>query len=354
MTRAIKTTRSRATSMGAAILALGAGAALLGASCDFSNRCRGPGCPAPDAGTCPWHCAEPLWDGISESVEGFSNGDVFAVWVGRPREAPACESSNYFPARDYYQEPKSLDRCPRCVAEPRREQRYERVDLRKGGRCGDDTYADALIVSEFVIPAGWDGSCVSQRSRVPSASEDADMAMGSNEFGVLDCVVSLSLEDLDALWGKMVRTCRRSWRIDQDCERIGARCIPEMAPGFRECLQYSGVGMPEACPRSHPELVQGYLGVGGCSECEADDIGEGWESKRTLTFYADEQCTQPMPSPYAWDDGRCFDLPPGAPPQSVSATWTIESITECAPRGGEQEGELRPRGLVSYCCRPPA
>ncbi|WP_437288735.1 hypothetical protein [Sorangium sp. So ce406] len=183
MKRAIETTRNRATSMAAAILALGAGAALLGASCHY-GQCRGPGCPQPLTGTCPWHCAEPVWDGTSYSVDGFRNSAVFAVWVGRPRDAPSCESSNYFPSRDYYQEPKSIDRCPRCVA--------------------------------------------------------------------------------------------------------------------------------------------------------------------------DEHCTEPMPSTDTWGSGQCYDLPPGASPRSVSATYTLESIAECEPKGGEQSGELRPVGSVSYCCRPPA
>ncbi|AGP33687.1 hypothetical protein [Sorangium cellulosum] len=354
MTRVIKTTRNRTASMGAALLALGAGAALLGASCDLSFRCRGPGCPEPITGTCPWHCAETVWDGTSSSVEGFSNADVFAVWVGSPREAPDCESSNYFHARDYYQEPKSIDRCPRCVAEPRTEELYESVTLRKGGHCGDDTYAGAPVVGAFVVPAGWDGSCVSQRSDVFPAPEDVDFAMASGESAAWDCRASLSLEDVDALWGKVVRTCRRFWHLDQDCEDIDALCIPEMAPGFRECLEYRGDDELQACPRSHPELVQAHIDVSGCTRCETNGISASTERKWMLTFYADEQCTQPMPSIDTWGDGRCIDLPPGASPRSVSATLTVESLAECVPRGGEQEGELGPGDLVSFCCRPPA
>ncbi|WP_437690022.1 hypothetical protein [Sorangium sp. So ce176] len=353
MTRAIKTTRNRVTSMAAAILALGAGAALLGASCHY-GQCRGPGCPQPLTGTCPWHCAETLWDGTSYSVDGFRNSAVFAVWVGRPRDAPSCESSNYFPSRDYYQEPKSIDRCPRCVAEPHTEERYKRVALRKGGHCGDGTYNDALIVGEFVVPAGWDGSCVSQRSDMAPPPEDFDLAMGSTEPVAYACRTSFSLDDVDALWGKMVRTCRRSWDLDQDCDNLDALCIPDMAPGFRECLEYRGDGELEACPRSHPELVQAYLGVGGCPLCEADLIDGSWKRQQALTFYADEHCTEPMPATDTWGSGQCYDLPPGVSPRSVSATYTLESIAECAPKGGEQSGELRPVGSVSYCCRPPA
>ncbi|XXX78017.1 hypothetical protein WMF30_04490 [Sorangium sp. So ce134] len=351
MTRSIGTTRARTTSMGAAILALCAGAALLGASCSFGPCRPGPDCPDPYEGTCPWLCAEPVWDG-SYSVEGFTNGAVFAVWVGSPREAPDCESSNYFPSGDYYQEPKTIDRCPRCVVEPVREERYVRVDLRKGGHCADDTHNDAPIVSEFVVPAGWDGSCVSRRADVVPAPEDVDLAMGWEER-VRDCRLSLSLEDVDALWGKMVRTCRRYWVIDQYCDGLGTQCIPKMAPGFLECLEYRGDDELQACPRSHPELVQAYIGVDGCPGCSF--TSSGGRQTRALTFYADEQCAQPMPSTDAWGDGSCFDLPPGASPRSVSATWAVESIAACElSLSGEQEAELRPYGRVSFCCRPPA
>ncbi|WP_434045417.1 MULTISPECIES: hypothetical protein [Sorangium] len=351
MTRAIRTTRNRATSMGAAILAFGAGAALLGASCNF-GPCPGPDCPDPHEGTCPWLCAEPVWDGTSYSVEGFTNGAVFAVWVGSPREAPDCESSNYFPSGDYYQEPKTIDRCPRCVTEPVTEERFVRVDLRKGGRCADDTFTDAVIVGEFVVPARWDGSCLSQRVDVVPAPEDVDLVLGTEET-VHNCRLSLSLEDVDALWGKMVRTCRRYWPIDQYCDGLGTQCIPKMAPGFLECLEYRGDDELQACPRSHPELVQAHIGVHGCSGCSF--TSSGGQQTRTLHLYADEQCTQPISVPDAWDGGSCFDLPPGVSPRSVSATYTAESIAACNPDLNiEREPELSPYGRVSYCCRPPA
>ncbi|WP_437571363.1 hypothetical protein [Sorangium sp. So ce542] len=351
MTRAMRTTRIRTMAIGVTLVALGAGAALLGASCNL-GQCAGRECPDYYAGTCPWHCAEPVWDGTSYSVEGFKNSAVFAVWVGSPLEAPDCASSNYFHEQDLYQEPKSIDRCPRCVAESQKEEWYRNVELRKGGHCADSTYNDASIVSEFVVPIGWDGSCLSQRADVVPAPDDVDLAMGTPEGGAY-CRTSLSLEDVDALWGKMVRLCRRYWRIDQYCDGLGTLCIPPMGPGFRECLEYRGDGELRACPRTHPELVQAYSKVAGCSECSFDASGDRRRT-RTLTFYTDEQCTQPISSTDASGNGQCFDLPPGAFPRSVSATLTVESVPVCEPGGGEQEGELRPYGRASFCCRPPA
>ncbi|AUX28737.1 MULTISPECIES: hypothetical protein [Sorangium] len=351
MTRAIGTTWIRTTSMGAALLALGAGAALLGASCNF-GPCPGIDCPDPHAGTCPWRCAEPVWDG-SYSVDGFENRRVRVAWVGSPRDAPDCEASNYNHFRDYYQEPKSLDRCPRCVAEPRRGRRYERVELVKGDNCTEDVVIEAPTVSEFVLPPHWDGSCVSQRTDVVPAPDDVDLGWGTAEYGLWDCDTSLSLEDVDALWGKIVRVCERTWPMDQYCAKIGSECIPVPAPGFRECLQYFGEDELQACPRSHPELVRAHSGVEGCTECDYDADGDR-SGTRTLTFYADEQCSQPIPSTDARGNGQCFDLPPGVFPRSVSATLTVESIPVCEPRGGEQEGELRPGGVATFCCGPPA
>ncbi|WP_438018103.1 hypothetical protein WMF18_03035 [Sorangium sp. So ce315] len=353
MTRAIRTMRMRTASVGAAILALSAGAALLGASCK-AGPCRpGPDCPDPYAGTCPWGwgCAEPVWDG-TYAVEGFNNSEVVAVWVGRPSEAPDCEASNYFPVTDLYLEPKTIDRCPRCIVEPVQERPYESVILFNSGRCTNSDYADALVVGEFVLPAGWDGSCASQRLDVVPAPEAVDLALGL-EQRIPPCRLSRSLEDLDALWGKMFRVCRRTWPIDQYCDGLGTQCIPRMPPDFRECLQYRGDESLQECPRSHPELIRAHVGVDGCPGCNFRFLGE--ERTQALTFYADEHCTQPIPSTDTWGDGGCYDMPPGASPRSVSATYTLETVGEChLSIRGEQEAELRPDGWVPFCCRPAA
>lgn len=125
------------------------------------------------------------------------------------------------------------------------------------------------------------------------------------------------------------------------------------------CGRNGGSTRPGAACRAagsswHPELVQAYTGVKGCSACRAEDpLGDGkWrETTATLTFYADEQCTQPLPTTNIYD--KCFNLPPGSLPRSVTATLAVERIAACEAVGGEQEGELAPEGLVSFCCKAP-
>jgi hypothetical protein len=257
--------------------------------------------------------------------------------------------------RDLYQDPRSLDRCPRCVAEPLKEDRYYNVDFRKGGQCADEKVASGAIIRAFMIPVAWDGSCVSEVVALDPAVQDANVAWGrSFGDGGPGCAASLSPADVEATWGSLVRVCERHWEYDNICRRYGEVCEPELAPGFRDCLEYYGDEELQVCPDSHPELVQAYTGVKGCSDCKAEDpiTDEKWrDAESALTFYADEQCMQPLATPTA--DTHCYDLPAGPLPRSVSATLTVHRIAACEPVGGEQEGELAPGDLVSFCCKSP-
>ncbi|WP_437835348.1 hypothetical protein [Sorangium sp. So ce1153] len=338
-------------SMAAALLSLGACAALVGASCT-SLPCGDGTCPNARDHTCPWRCSRPLYDEDHDFFERFNARDTYMVWIGDPRDAPDCTAVNAYHARDSYQDPKSLDRCPRCVTEPRRERTYVRITTEKGGHCADGTDGDASNVGGFVLPVAWDGSCLSQRVILNPPVEDVDIAAGGVTYDESEptCDVSFSPEDVVASWGTLVRACWRAWELDQICGALGTQCTPDLAPGFRDCLPYYGDEALKGCPDSHPDLVQAHRGVKGCTRCEVEETGSR-ETTETLTFYADEGCTQPIPSTGLEDD-VCFDLPHGSVPRSISATFTVERTATCTAVGGEQEGELAPGDVVTYCCGP--
>lgn len=350
MTRATGRPGTRTISMAAALLSLGACAALVGASC-ISLPCGDGVCPGARDHTCPWRCSRPLRPPDDHFTEHFIPRESLMVWIGDPRDAPDCASANAYRYRDYYQDPRSIDRCPRCVAEPRRERTYVRITTAKGGHC-DGASGDVSNVSGFVLPAAWDGRCVSERVILNPPEEDVDIAWGGHFYSEteVNCDVSFSTEDVVASWGTLVRACWRHWELDEICGAFNTQCDPELAPGFRDCLPYHGDEAAPECPSSHPELVQAHLGVKGCTRCEVEETGSR-ETTETVTFYADEGCTQPIPST-GQEDGRCFDLPPGSVPRSISATLTVERPATCTAVGGEQEGELAPGRVVSFCCGP--
>ncbi|KYG07632.1 hypothetical protein BE21_28320 [Sorangium cellulosum] len=354
MGRATGRAGARAISMAAALLSLGAGAALVGSSCT-GLPCGDGDCMDPLGHTCPWECLGLLSPQYDYFTEHFNPRDSLMVWIGDPRDAPDCTSSNAYHVRDFYQNPKSLDRCPRCVAEPLRESSYFKVELRKGAQCVHGGRIGGTTIRAFMIPVAWDGSCISEVVALDPAVQDADVGVGASDGDAPACAVSLSSTDVAATWGSLVRVCERSWEYDEICWRLSSTCAPEPGPGFRECLQYHGDEELPVCPNSHPELVQAYTGVKGCSRCGAEDPidDENWrETTSTLTFYADEQCTQPLPTTNIID--QCFNLPSGALPRGVTATLTVERIAACEAVGGEQEGELAPGNVASFCCRPPA
>ncbi|WP_437600547.1 hypothetical protein WMF28_03120 [Sorangium sp. So ce590] len=350
MTRAIKRARTRTIRMAAALLSLGVGVALLGASC---SPCGDGECPQPydiyDV-TCPWGCTRFPWDGTSDSPEGFDIDRPVAVWVGNPRDVPDCPSLNYYHLVDYYQGQKPIDRCPRCVAEPLEEDYFTEVFVRRGGNCGRSTWPDATTASVFMVPAMWDGSCVSERLVLDPPEEDVEFVRGwTRGDATKGCKLSFPPEDLEATWESVVRVCENPFSFDELCWRLNSSCQPPLPPDFRRCLPYSGEEKVPACPRSHPELVQGHRGVEGCSDCEVDiNVGDYRRTTSTLVLYSDEHCTQPIP---AIETGsECLDLPPGAVPRSVSATLTVEHPYGCEAIGGEQEGESTPEDVVSFCC----
>ncbi|WP_438027031.1 hypothetical protein [Sorangium sp. So ce233] len=351
MMRTTKRAGTRTRTMAAALLSLGAGAALAGASC-AGLPCGDGDCTDPKSHTCPWRCARPVWPNDDYFDEHFNARETLMTWIGDPRDAPDCTAANAYPFRDYYQDPKSLDRCPRCVAEPKRERAYVRITTAKGGHCADETNGDASNVGGFVLPAAWDGTCVSQRVILGPHAEEADIAWGGLSYAETEpnCEVSLSAEDVAASWGTLVRACWRHWELDQICGGLGTQCDPELAAGFRDCLIYYGDEAVPECPNSHPELVQAHAGVKGCTRCDVEETGSR-ETTETLTFYADEGCTQPIPATGIEDD-VCFDLPSGAVPRSISATSRVERTATCKAVGGEQEGELAPGNVVSLCCGP--
>ncbi|KYF79283.1 hypothetical protein BE11_37395 [Sorangium cellulosum] len=351
MMRATGTAGMRTLSMAAALLSLGACAALVGASC-ISLPCGDGTCPNARDHTCPWRCSRPMYDEDDHLFELFEARDSHMLWIGDPRDAPDCMAVNAYHSGDYYQDPKSLDRCPRCVAEPRRERTYMRIAMRKGGHCADGTAGDASTVGGFVVPVAWDGSCLSQRVIMNPPAEDVDIVRGLVSYAEteVNCDVSFAPEDVVASWGTLVRACSRHWELDEICGGLGTQCDPELAPGFRDCLPYHGDEPVPACPDSHPDLVQAHRGVKGCTMCEVEETGSR-ETTETLTFYADEGCTQPIPST-GLEGERCFDLPPGSVPRSISATLTVERPATCTAVGGEQEGELAPGRVVSFCCGP--
>ncbi|WP_437486314.1 hypothetical protein WME75_03250 [Sorangium sp. So ce1014] len=346
--------RTRAIAMAAALLSLGAGAALAGASCiRLDSGCRGEECRITNDHTCPWNCSPAVWD--SALFPDFNTFLPYFVWTGNPRDAPDCTSANAYHEGDFYRDPKSLDRCPRCVAEPVRESRYHSVELRKGAQCVSGEDIGGTVTRAFMIPVEWDGSCISEVVALDPAAQDADVGVGRSwGNGGPSCAASLSRADVEATWGSLVRVCQRYWEYDEVCWNLASQCVPDLAPEFRHCLKYDGDEELPECPPSHPELVQAYTGVKGCSACGAEDPlddGKWRETTATLTFYADEQCTQPLPTTNIYD--KCFNVPPGSLPRSVTATLTVERVSACEAVGGEQEGELEPEGLVSFCCKAP-
>ncbi|WP_437578077.1 hypothetical protein [Sorangium sp. So ce887] len=345
-------TGMRTISMAVALLALGAGAALIGASCT-GLPCGDGDCTDPLSHTCPWRCSAPLSPQYDYFTEHFRPREAFMIWVGDPRDAPDCTSANAYPVWDYYQDPKSIDRCPRCVAEPLRERTYVRITTAKEGDGTDGTSGDISNVGGFVLPVAWDGSCVSQRVILNPLEEDADLVWGGFTYSDPEpnCEVSLSPEDVAASWGTLVRVCERFWELSKICGALGTRCMPELAPGFRDCLVYYGDEAVPECPDSHSQLVQAHPGVKGCTWCEVEETGSR-ETTDLLTFYADERCTQPIPATSLEEDDVRYALPPGSVPRSVSATSTVERTAMCKAVGGEQEGELVPEEVVSFCCEP--
>jgi hypothetical protein len=147
MMRVTRRTRIGTISMAAALLSLGAGVALLGASCN--SYCPPEGCWDPADATCPWRCTQYPWDGTKYSIDGFRFWSPLVVWIGDPRDAPDRLSVNYYQVWDFYQDPKSLDRCPRCVAEPLEHDHFDRVVLRKGGPCNPRSISAAYSVEHF-------------------------------------------------------------------------------------------------------------------------------------------------------------------------------------------------------------
>ncbi|WP_437335840.1 hypothetical protein [Sorangium sp. So ce394] len=354
MRRATGRAGARAISIAAALLSLGAGAALVGASCT-GLPCGDGDCTDPLSHTCPWRCSRLLSPQYDYFTEHFNPRKSLMVWRGDPRDAPDCTSFNAHHWRDFYRDPKSIDRCPRCVAEPLREDRYYSVELRKGARCAHGETIGGTKIRAFMIPVAWDGSCISDVVALDPDVQDADVGVGDTEDDGPPCAASLSPADVEATWRSLVRVCERRWEFDEICWRLSTTCAPELGPGFRDCLEYHGDEERPVCPDSHPELVQAYTGVKGCSRCGAEDPIDdmNWrETTSTLTFYADEQCTQPLPTTNIID--RCFNLPSGALPRGVTATLTVERIAACEAVGGEQEGELVPGDVVSFCCGPPA
>ncbi|WP_438041605.1 hypothetical protein [Sorangium sp. So ce128] len=345
---------TRTISMAAALLALGAGAALVGVSC--IRPCSGQECWTDMQRTCPgtWQCSHDLRPRSEYVKEHFDTRGVVLVWIGDPRDAPDCRSANAYPGWDYYMDPKPIDRCPRCVAEPLRERSYTRLTMMKGGHCADGTDVDASPAGGFVLPVAWDGSCLSERVIRHRSAEDADLVWGGYTYEIPEpnCKVSLAPEDVAASWGTIVRTCWRVWELDEVCASFGAMCVPYQAPGFRECLGYIGDEETPTCPDELPVFVRAYAGVAGCTTCYVEETGSR-ETTETLTFYADEQCTRPIPAVGVADD-VCFDLPPGSAPRSISATFTVERTATCTAVGGEQEGDLGPGRVVRFCCEPPA
>lgn len=341
--------------MVAAVLSLGAGAALVGTSCiRIGPACRGEECRHPKEHTCPWRCSRNLLAPYGKFKENFNPRSSVMVWIGDPSEAPDCASINAYHARDLYQNPRSLDRCPRCVAEPARERSYMRVSTAKNGYCSDGrARGDGEDVSGFLLPAEWDGSCLSERVLADPPAEEADVVWGAFTYWdkELNCNVSLAPEDVEAAWGTVVRVCWRHWEMDEVCGTLDMQCDPPLGPGFRDCLQYYGDAAVPECPKSHPELVQAYTGLSGCTECGVEESGAR-ETTEKLTFYADERCTQPIPATGSEVGQICYELPPGSVVRSISAKRTVERTATCTAVGGEQEGEITPGKLVSLCCGP--
>ncbi|MGK4007557.1 hypothetical protein WMF31_33360 [Sorangium sp. So ce1036] len=210
-------------------------------------------------------------------------------------------------------------------------------------------------VSGFVLPVGWDGSCLSERVIADPPAEEADVVWGVFSYYEIqpNCKVSLAPEDVAASWGTVVRACSRHWEMDEVCGTLDMMCDPPLAPGFRDCLEYYGDEAVPECPASHPELVQAHDGLTGCTACGFEESGAR-ETTLALTFYADEGCTQPIPATGLEVERICYDLPPGSVVRSISARRTVERTATRTAVGGEQEGEIAPGEVVNLCCGPKA
>ncbi|WP_437654009.1 hypothetical protein [Sorangium sp. So ce1182] len=347
---ATRTTRSARVGLkAAALLVLGAGVALVGASCSYEVP---PLELDPYYHGCPYECAH-YPEGDPERAP-----DPRYVWFGKPSEAPSCASVGLFDAlwEGAYGDLKDPAGCPRCLCEarpclpPTTLEVYSMLRPEaKGCDEADNSYT--------FMPAGWDGRCFAPRERFAEKAERVVKLYSHEPFDDHEpCRAYPAPEDVAETWGTFAVMCLVDHPALHRCGASDELCLPPKPEGFRTCIRAATFpdDPPVSCPPELPERFDLHRELGGCTPCFCDEV-EARECEMSVSTYADMRCTQPISTrPLTEDRGECVDTPGEAGTKSVSVAVVSEQRATCQPGGGKRliADPLQGTGANVYCCEP--
>ncbi|XYH99097.1 hypothetical protein ACMHYB_04830 [Sorangium sp. So ce1128] len=330
----------------AALLVLGASAALVGASCSSDYPPLDPYYHG-----CPYECVH-----YPRGPQG-SLLNLYYVWLGRPSEAPTCASVGLYPAEweGIYDDLKDTARCPRCLCEPRPCLPPTTLEVYSMWQPGASGCEEAVNTYTW-MPPGWDGRCFAPRERF---AEKAERVVNLYSHEPLDdhepCRAYPAPEDVEATWGTFAVMCFEQTYLSR-CEDSEDLCTPPKPEGFRACMRIGAVSDDRSvsCPPELPDRITLYKELHGCTPCYCELV-KPRECEMTVSTYADMDCTQPIGTrPLMEDRGECVDTPGEAGTKSVSVQVVSEQRATCQPAGGRTlpVDALQGSEARVYCCEP--
>lgn len=278
------------------------------------------------------------------------------LWTGDAAEVPACPARAPAIVFEGYDGLRDLPlECGPCECSAPRCQLPAGVVASTQLACPQDDPGATL--TPFPAPASWDGSCTSAGMVAPALAATMGLLPTTHEPCAPVVEVPAKAEPGPPFTIR-ARACAGEVTPDL-CDGPGLTCVPTdepPPPGFRQCILSLREGEVD-CPPEYPEEVSFFAKVDddrGCAPCVCAQIAAGTCVAQVRAFQDGSCSGAPFMNRWVDEAGDCFENnQPGAPLQSIDASWITNQPGACVAAGGAPSGQVTLTGLQTFCCQKP-